>query len=223
MKAADRSRAAQDSIRDQLREAAQRELTVSPRRGRWKWRRRGAGLVVVALLGVSVAAGATDLISVGAPLPDTSLKVPRYAPGGGGQVKLVVKARDPDSDLPWGVGTYTSNEGQACALAGQVRGVSLGRVRDGRFSPYEKGTSGACGNLRHLRLFSDALTIRESPPRTILYGRAQPSVRAVSINDDGQRRSVRPGPDGAFLFVVRGVITGNQAGLRDLDLRPEPR
>ncbi|MDA0160078.1 hypothetical protein OM076_07380 [Solirubrobacter ginsenosidimutans] len=222
MKTADPRRAAQDSIRDQLLEAARRDLAVAPRRRRFSWRWRGAGLAVVALLGVSVAAGATDLISVGAPLPDGSVKVPRYAPRGGSQVKLVVKAPDPDSELAWGAGIYTSSGGQPCIIAGQVRGVSLGRVRDGRFRPYEQGTTGACGSLRHLRLFSDALTIRETPPRTILYGRAQPSVRSVSINDDGRRRSVRPGPGGAFLFVVRGLIRVNGTRLRDLDLRPDP-
>ena len=105
-------------------------------------------------------------------------------------------------------------------IAGQVRGVSLGRVRDGRFRPYQKGTTGACGG-RHIRLFSDALTIREDPPRTILYGRVRPSVHSVSINDDGRRRSMRPGPGGAFLFVVRGVIKPNGTGHRDLDLRPD--
>ncbi|HEY6887264.1 MAG TPA: hypothetical protein VI300_05765, partial [Solirubrobacter sp.] len=188
------------------------------RRSKWRW--RGAGLVVLAALGVSVAAGATDLISVGAPLPDNSLRIPRYAPGGGGQVKLVLKAPDPDSELAWGAGIYASGAGQPCILAGQVRGVSLGRVREGRFRPYEPGTSGACGS-RHMRMFSDALTIRENPPRTILYGRAQPSVRSVSINDDGRRRSMRPGPGGAFLFVIRGAITANGTGLRDLDLRAD--
>jgi hypothetical protein len=222
MKAVDPRRVAQDSVRDQLREAARRELAAHSRRRRSKWHWRGAGLAVLALLGVSVAAGATDLISVGEPLPDGSVKVPRYAPAGGGQVKLVIKAADPHSALAWGAGIYTSGGGQPCIIAGQVRGVSLGRVRDGRFRPYEKGTTGACGSLRHLRLFSDALTIRENPPRTILYGRAQPSVRSVSINDDGRRRAMRPGPGGAFLFVVRGLIVGSANGLRDLDLRPDP-
>ena len=223
MNAADPSRVAQDSLRDQLRDAARRELAVIPRRRRSKRRWRGAGLVVVALLGVSVAAGATDLISVGTPLPDRSMNAPRYAPGGGGQVELVIKASDPDAALGWGAGIYTSKDGQDCVLAGQVRGVSLGRERDGRFRPYEKGTTGACGHLDRLPILIDALTVRGPQPRTIVYGRARPTTRSVSLNDDGKRRSMRPGPGGAFLFVVRGNLTPNGTGLRDLDVRPDPR
>ena len=222
MKAADPRRAAQDSIRDQLREAARRELPARRRRRGWR-RWRGPGVVVAALLGLSVAAGATDLISVGEPLPDTTLNAPRYAPTGDGVAKLVVKAPDPDSGIAWGAGIYTSREGQECVIAGQVRGVTLGRVRDGRFRPYERGTTGACGDLSRMPLFFDALRVEGSQPRTIIFGRARSSAHAISINDDGRRRSARLASGGTFLFVLRGTFSQDGHGFDHLDLRADRR
>jgi hypothetical protein len=220
MKAPDERRAAQNSVRDQLREAARREIVRADpgrrRRNRRRW--RGAGFLVAALLGVTVAAGAADLISVGAPLPDSGPSQPRYAPqGGSGVGRLVIKAPDPEAGLAWGVAIYTSGDGQDCAIAGQVRGVSLGQVRAGRFRPYEKGTTGACGRLDRMPIWIDFLRIAGSRPRTIVYGRAR--ERVVSMNDRGQRRTVRTGPGGAFVFVLRGVFPPGSA-LRDLDIRP---
>lgn len=226
MKGPDPRRAAQDSVRDQLRAAARRELagparqTHARRRFRRRW--RGAGLAVIALLGVSVAAGATDLISVGEPLPDTTVNQPRYAPPGAGLAKLVVKAPDPDSGLAWGAGIYTSSTGQDCVIAGQVRGVSLGRVRDGRFRPYAKGTTGACGDLDRLPALIDVLSVDGRQPRTVVFGRAAGAARSVSINDDGTRRSAAPGPGGAFVFVLRGALSHDGLDFKALDLRVEP-
>jgi hypothetical protein len=221
VKAPDQRRAAQNSVRDQLREAARRELGhADPTRDRRRRRRwRGAGVLAAALLGATVAASATDLISVGAPLPDRSSNQPRFAPqGGSGLGRLVVKAPDPEAGLAWGVAIYTSNDGQDCAIAGQVRGVSLGRVRDGLFRPYAKGTTGACGRLARLPIWIDSLRIEGGRPRTIFYGRARGPV--VSLDDDGRRRTFRTGPGGAFLVVVRGLVGPGGRDARAVHIRP---
>jgi hypothetical protein len=210
-------------MRDQLREAARRELVRADptrdrrRRSRRRW--RGVGFLVAVLLGASVTAGATDLISIGAPLPDNTSTQPGLADHDGGVGSLVLKAPDPYGGLAWGISTYTAPDGKDCALAGQVRGVSLGRVRGGQFRRYENGTTGACGNLSRMPMFSDSLRIEGSRPRTILYGRTDASARFISIDDGGRRRRIATGPGGAFLFVLSRALRPDSSDLLDLDLR----
>jgi hypothetical protein len=204
-------RSASDQLLDQLMEAARRDEALARPPRRRRRRRRTIGVLVAVVLGGAAAAGAADLISTGEPVPDRTVRGPRYDPAGRGGPELAAKASDPTGAAPWGVGIYTSGAGQACAVAGQVRGTQLGQIRDGTFHPFERGTSGACGDLSRLELLSDRLFIRGAQPRTILYGRTSRPEREVVVDVDGEPRSARPGRGGAFVFVFAGNLGPGEA------------
>jgi hypothetical protein len=205
-------RSASEQLLDQLMEAARRDeaLTQPPRRPRRR-RRRAVAVLAAVLLGGAAAAGAADLISTGEPIPDRTVRGPRYDPAAEGAPALATKASDPTGAAAWGVGIYTSAAGEDCAVAGQVRGVELGQIRDGKFHPYERGTSGACANLSQLQLLSDRLFVRGAQPRTILYGRTSRPERSVTVDLNGKTYSARPARGGAFVFVFAGNLLPSEA------------
>jgi hypothetical protein len=196
---------AKEQLREQLMAAARREEAlereaVRPRR----WRRRSIGLSVALVLAAGAAAGAAELISTGEPVSDTTATEPKYQPLVPGAPQAVAKAPDPNGGTGWGVGIYTSNNGEDCAIAGQVRGVSLGLIRDGRFLPYKADSTGTCGQLSKLPILIDRLVIEGSKPRTVVYGRVRDPGRFVLADSDGTTHQARPARGGAFLFVFNG-------------------
>jgi hypothetical protein len=200
-------RSAKEELREQLmlaarRDVAQERQAQQPRRRR---RRRATGVIVAVLLGGAAAAGAADLISSGDPVPDTTSSGKQYkAPG---EPDLVAKAADPERGTVWGVGIYTASNGQQCAIAGQVRGVSLGLIRDGVFRKYETGSSGACVDLKKTPMLLDRLVIGGPEPRTIVFGRTRGTDRTVIAQSDGKVHSTDPARGGGFLFVFKGRVT----------------
>jgi hypothetical protein len=205
--AGDPSRGAHDALREQLAEAAQREFAAArattarrPRRRR-RW---AIGLVLGASFGVAAAAGAGSLISTGEPVPDTTLPGGVYRPADSQTPQLAIKATDPEGEAPWGVAIYTAANGQPCALLGQVRGVSVGVIRDGRFHPFAVGTTGMCGSLEHLPQITDMRFVGGARPRTILWGRANATARRMLVTVRGERHEAPVGHGGAFLFVFSG-------------------
>jgi hypothetical protein len=204
----DRSRAAHDALREQLAEAARREFeaarAVAAPRARRRRRRRALGLMVGATFGLAAAAGAGSLISTGEPVPDRTFPGSEYRPADSETPQLAIKASDPEAEAPWGVAIYTAANGQPCALLGQVRGVSVGVVRDRRFHPFAAGTTGICGNLRTLPQITDMTVVGGPRPRTILWGRANPTARMMTVTVRGDRHVAPVGQGGAFLFVFSG-------------------
>jgi hypothetical protein len=162
---------------------------------------------VAVLLGGAAAAGAADLISTGEPVKGVYEQPQRYQPANGLQVS--VKAHD--EPLPWGVAVYESNDGQQCAVAGQVRGVTLGELRGGTFHPYARGRAGVCGSLD--RLERTVSTIHRDD-RTVVYGRVRPGIQRLVAVADGKREVARTGVGGAFVFVFRGraMVSSLEAG-----------
>ena len=212
----DPARSAQDALGAQLFEAARRDDAAPVRRPRW--RRPAAVLALTGVLGLAATAAAVNLISVGQPLPDNTTPDPDYRPVTPGPSDIVLRAAD--RPLPWGVTLYTAANGRQCALAGQLRGASLGRLVDGRFRPYEPGTTGACTMLTPTRIISDTLTAREPEPRTVIYGRAGSAIRELEVRVDGRRHIARPGPGGSFLFVFEGLHSGEEVNVRPVDSGP---
>ena len=200
----DPSRAAHNALRDQLEEAALREFRAAapPPRPRRRWRWRSLAIVLGATFGLAAAAGAGGLISTGEPVPDATFPNGKYRPADSPQ--LAIKAADPEGEAAWGVAIYTAANGQSCALLGQVRGVSVGVVRDGRFHPFAPGTTGMCGNLKQLPQIVDMSHAGGPRPRTILFGRANPTARSMVVTVDGKRHVAPVGHGGAFLFVFSG-------------------
>jgi hypothetical protein len=183
-----------NQLREHLREAARRDIEAERARTR-RVRRRAAAFLAAVLLGGAAAATAADLISVGEPVPDTRQGFEQFRAVGGGGVRPVVTAAS-GYELPFGVAIYTAKNGQRCAIAGEALGSSLGRVRDGKFRPYDQTQAGACGG--GTKLFHDAIDIGD---RTLVFGRAAPGAKAVTY--EGTPHT--PGPGGAFLFVVERV------------------
>jgi hypothetical protein len=196
---------AKEQLRAQLMEAARREEALERQTARPRRRRRRAiGLSVALVLAAGAAAGAAELISTGEPVPDKTLPQSKYRPLEPGAAQLVAKAPDPDGGSGWGVGIYTANNGDDCVIAGQVRGASLGVIRDGRFLPYKADSTGACGDLDRLPILIDRLGIDGPSPRTIVYGRTRRVDRYVIAESEGKTYRTRPARGGAFLFVFAG-------------------
>ena len=96
----------------------------------------------------------------------------------------VVTARS-GSKYPFGVAIYTAKNGQRCAIAGEARGSSLGRVRGDTFRPYDATQAGACGSAN--ALFHSAIDIGD---RTLLFGRA--AARREGRDVRGRTNRSRP-------------------------------
>jgi hypothetical protein len=181
-------------LREHLREAARRDIEAERARVR-RVRRRSTAFLAAVLLGGAAAATAADLISVGEPVPDKRQGFDQYRAAEGGGMTPVVTAAS-GSKYPFGVAIYTAKNGQRCAVAGEARGSSLGRVRGNTFRPYDATQSGACGSAR--TLFHSAIDIGD---RTLLFGRSKPGAKTVTF--EGTTQPV--GRGGAFLFVMKRV------------------
>ena len=128
----------------------------------------------------------------------------------------VVTARS-GSKYPFGVAIYTAKNGQRCAVAGEARGSSLGRVRGDTFRPYDASQAGTCRAAN--ALFHDAIDIGD---RTLLFGRAKPGARTVTFEGTtqpgrhGRRVPVRPRARPAQLPVRRGIARRRRGVLPDM-------
>ncbi len=182
-----------EELRENLREAAQRDIDANRVRNRRR-HRRTTGLVVLALLGGAAAASATDLISVGTPIGRQPQQSLAYAPAGATHLQVALTAKS-GAELPYGVVTYTARNGDRCAIPGFIRGTQIGLIENGKFRPYASDRGGACrgGNL----LFQDGITIGE---HRLVFGRAKPTTRRISV--PGLVSDVAVGKGGAFLFVL---------------------
>jgi hypothetical protein len=196
-----------DELRENLRQAARLDVAARHATRSRRRRRRGLGAGLVVLLGAATVAGATELISVGKPIPDIPRPPGLQAAGG---LQLVVSALDRVNNVRWGVAIHQASNGQACVIGGQVRGVDLGTIApDGKFRPYAADTVGSCRDLgegNHM----DVESHYYPPPydRTIYYGRAGVSTRRIVLRLGDKSYPTVPGPGGAFLFVFDGNVQG---------------
>ncbi len=184
-------------LRESLREAAARDIAArKPRR----WRRRGIGLFAAVLVTGAAAAGAADLISSGDPVPEQPAD-PRYQPAALPQIDAIAH----DKPLPWGVQVFESAEGKTCAIAGQIRGASLGKVdAGGVFHSYPDKRGGACGTLTNKQ--GGFISFAFGVNRTAVYGRVRAGASSVTVVVDGESKTVPTGPGGGFLLVYKGRV-----------------
>jgi hypothetical protein len=186
-----------DELRENLRDAARREM--EPRARRSRRRRNVAVAVAIAVLGAAAVAGAAELISTGDPVPDEPERRQEHRPSD--RPAIAVTAPDEAAGLSWGVAVYEGRGGEACALAGQVRGSALGVVRDGVFRPYASGTVGACGDLESIPYFNDVRSFDVAGGRSLVFGRAREGTERMELRHEGRRYEAAVGEGGAFLFV----------------------
>lgn len=248
MSAPDDPRAAQRSVRDQLVAAARREpdpartgqtalrdalvaaalredrgaIAAGRRRRRRHRRLRTTGFVVAALLGAAAVADGTGLISSGEPIqPNPGLEVgdPKVTLAEGAKVEVVATAPDRERNVSYGVAIYTSDAGNRCVIAGQLRGNQLGLERDGVFHRFSDLRPGVC--LLGGDGVSSSTRIDSTPPRLLIYGRTRRPEAAGTfvVRSTGERHPIKPARGGAWLLVFDGDVP-----LSDLKLeRPERR
>ncbi len=196
-----------EELRENLREAAQREVELRRVRVRVR-RRRTGGLLAVALFGAAAAAGAADLISQGEPVKDVKPRSDVNRPNADPR-QLSVTALD--GDRKWGVSVYQARNGSSCVIAGEVNGVALGEVKGGRFHPYPLDYAGQCVRPRPRDKTVDFL---HRPGRTLFYGRLGRGLKELPFTVNGEPQVARPGPNGAFLFVYKGNLPPSAFKLR---------
>lgn len=197
------------ALRERLVEAAHEDTAPAVRRTR-TWRRRApaiafAGLAIgggAAGLVLGGAAGADSLLATGDPVPESPLKSPRYAPKDIAGRTIALSTVDPEGTGVWAVATYRSTSGDTCAIAGQLRGQTLGISADGRFRPYTAANGGPCGDLRK-GMFMDVLYFAKAD-RTVVYGRA--AKAEITLRVKNKPVSARTGRGGAFLFLFSGEL-----------------
>jgi hypothetical protein len=175
--------------------------------------------VLFAVVGLAGAAGAAELISIGEPVDDPKPRGEGVQPVAAGEI--AVTAPDAEQPVPWALRIYDSGD-QQCALAGQLRGNTLGIASEGRFRPYAKDTGGACGQLDRLPYFVAVRQFGGERPRTLLFGRAGTRVTRLDVRHGGRHDSTRPARGGAFLFVFEGTVPSRAFQLTALDASGEP-
>ncbi|HEX6021537.1 MAG TPA: hypothetical protein VFZ00_06040 [Solirubrobacter sp.] len=179
-------------LREQLREAARREIELERARARRR-RRRGAGFLAAVLLGGAAAATATELISVGTPVPEQRTELAPYRATSDG-IDLTLTAES-GQKYPFGAAIYTAENGKRCIIAGQLRGSQLGIVQNGTFRPFPSRPIDHCGGN------GTFVSSRDFGDKTIVYGRAATGARAVRI----EGRELPVGRGESFLFVFERV------------------
>lgn len=238
MSAPDDPRAAQRSVRDQLVAAARREpdpartgqtalrdalvaaalredrgaIAAGRRRRRRHRRLRTTGFVVAALLGAAAVADGTGLISSGEPIqPNPGLEVgdPKVTLAEGAKVEVVATAPDRERNVSYGVAIYTSDAGNRCVIAGQLRGNQLGLERDGTFHRFSNLRPGVCLENGRERT-STSVNLDTTPPRTLLYGITTPDkAGSFTVRATGVRKVIEPARGGAWLLVFDGRLDGS--------------
>ena len=203
--------AAEGQLEQERSNRSQQPPQTPPRR---LHRRAVLGAVVAILVPAGAVAGATAVLSEdGAPLPGErdlpSDLQPAVDPG----IRLDSAVPDPAGGLPWALKVFTNQDGLECAVVGRLRNGVLGQLRGTEFRPFPEGVPGACGDLSKEGL-SVAVERRAEPqPRTVVYGLTA-GREPVSITIAGEQRRVEPGPLGAYVLPLEGVLPLRGATVR---------
>lgn len=216
-----------DDLRDQLREAAARDIAIESqvaarvadrvrggRRRRWLLVMLGA---LVTFGGVAVAERTID--RVGPDLPADTL--PRdMTPASDQGIVTSSAVADTGGGPPWALRVFTNAAGLDC--------VVLGRLMDGRLGTYDQTRTfralpsrvgGVCDRLARTGLLVAVQRRGVAPQRTIVFGLAR-DRQPVRITVGGQTRTVAPGGLGTFIDVrdelvdLDGAVVSTTAGGR---------
>ena len=196
-------------LRDQLREAAERDIEIERRVAQRVGRARRRHWLLIGLAaaaaggGVAVAERARD--REGAARPTTSVPASAAGDAAPGIVTSSATA-DPDGGPPWALRVFSNPAGLDCVAIGRLSGGKLGSYDELRtFHPLQSRRPGACGRLATVGLLV-AVQQRSSPlPRTIVYGLAR-DREAVRVTIGERTRSHVPGALGSFIDVRSGIL-----------------
>jgi len=196
-------------LREELREAAARDIEIDSRvqqrlrRGRW---RRWLIVAVAALVsagGVAVAQRVFDRKGPDEPGDRIQKGVgPAADPG----VVTASATPDPGSGPSWALRVFTNPAGLECVAVGRLLGGAIGTYDAARtFRKLPADVSGACEPVGRSGLLV-TISLRGNPePRTIVYGLAR-EYGLVRVTIAGKARTLRPGPFGTFIDVRAGLL-----------------
>lgn len=194
-------------LRDQLREAAARDIEIERRvaqrvRGaRWREWLLVSAAAIVSFAGVAVAQRAFK--REGPAAPRDPLPSPATAPDLG--LVATSATPDPSGGPPWALRVFTNATGLDCVAIGRISGGALGTYDASHaFRALPPRVSGVCERVGHSGLLV-AVQRRVSPqPRTIVYGLARDG-QPVRITVAGKTDTVKPGGLGSFIDVRHGL------------------
>jgi hypothetical protein len=210
-----------DELRGDLIVAMHAAEAPAPRRLR-SLRPLAVAAIALALL-AATAGAATYYVLRASPIapfkPTDTTPAQRVAPGTTHVLEL--RAADPSSGAPpWALRLARSQTGLVCATVGQVEAGAFGIVGlDGRFRALPEANTDTCSapNGDGLALLGARVFDADDPGdvRTVVYGVAGQDLEAASVAVRGAgRRQLEIGPDGSFLWALRG-----QPGVVDARLR----
>ncbi len=219
-----------DDLRDQVREAAARDIAIEAQvearvaeRGR-RGRRRQWLLVTLGALvtfgGVAVAERAINRTG-----PDLAADVlpSAVAPAAGQGIVTNSAAADPGGGPPWAVRAFTNAAGLDCVAVGRLMNGRLGTYDQSRtFRALPTRVSGVCEPLATSGLLVAAQRHAQAPSRTIIFGMSR-DRRPVRITMAGETRTITPGGLGTFVDVRtglgdrRGIVVSTTAGGRTIE------
>jgi hypothetical protein len=202
-----------DDLRDQLREAAAREIAIESQvdarvaDGIRRGRRRQWLIVALAALatvgGVAVAERTTD--RVGPDLEADTLPgdvVPASEQG----IVSDSAVADPGGGPPWALRVFTNRAGLDCVALGRLMNGKLGMYDQSRtFHALPSSISGVCEPLASTGLLAAVERRGVAPQRTITFGMVR-DRRPVRITLAGETHTVTPGGLGTFIDVRSGVL-----------------
>lgn len=197
-----------DDLRDQLREAAARDIAIESqvearvadrvrggRRRRWLLVTLGA---LVTFGGVAVAERTLD--RVGPDLPADTL--PRdIVPASDQGVVTSSAVADSGGGPPWALRVFTNRSGQDCVVLGRLMSGRLGTYDQTRtFRALPRHVGGVCDQLAGTGLLVAVQRRGVAPQRTIVFGLAR-DRQPVRVTVGGVTRTVTPGGLGTFIDV----------------------
>lgn len=201
----------------QLRSAAVEQAAARRAASIRRRRQRTTGVALIAAFGVAGAAGAAQLIGIGAPVDDRRDVAPVLRPAAGGTRTIAVTVADPAGGPSWAVAAYTGTDKRPCAVAGRSRAGRLGEQASvDVFRPYPPNFAGSCGTLGDRTLIYNVTRPKDTALRTLVYGRAGRDVPRVRVTAEGRRFTVPTGPQGAFLLVFTGALVSRDVAVRPL-------
>jgi hypothetical protein len=162
----------------------------------------GAAALGAAALGVSAASAVVD---GSAPRPPSQVPV-------AGSERIGPTAPDPAGGLDWALRAYTSTSGASCAEVGRLsRGQFGQKDSSGAFYPLELDESAVCDDLTVEPVVVAVKAYpagAQRPARTVLFGRAGPTVANVVVQQRDASSEARPriGATGGFLLPLAGTI-----------------
>ena len=202
-----------DDLRDQLREAAAREIAIESQvqarvaDGVRRGRRRQWLLVTLGALatfgGVAVAERAID--RTGPDIAGDTLPRELTAATDEGIVTNSAAA-DPSGGPPWALRVFTNPAGLDCVALGRLMNGKLGTYDQSRtFRALPDRVAGVCEPLAQTGLLVAVQYRAVAPQRTIVFGLAR-DRQPVRITVGGETRTVTPGGLGSFVDVRAGLF-----------------